>query len=341
VSQKKRRHSAGTNCRDPCDTAAGVRDGTGEDAGPDLALLTHGFYIDTDSAVSVGGFLKGSLTADLVPGLLSGGVSGFIIAAVGITTHDEPGSTDGQARLFAEPLKPLFTLDGSIFGGPDFVFEAGPWPFEVETGIHLGDGTSLQLGYDVNNPFSPPADLALADAGTAANSIGNGHFVVPGGVLALNVGARAVNRNVEEAEINEAFTVSPVEPGTVKVTAFGYSQLFHGVTEIKAAAGTGRDLLIGGFGANYLSGGADEDILVGGRTGSDASDVGLYSIMAQWAGAGTYDDRVSALLGSPLFVWFDDGAADQLAGGDGLDWFWGGMDGNDTTTVNNVAEVVS
>src|SRR5262245_10050581 len=30
-----------------------------------------------------------------------------------------------------------------------------------------------------------------------------------------------------------------------------------------------------------------------------------------------------------------------LRGGAGLDWFWGGMDGNDATVVNNVPEVVS
>src|SRR5207249_2576928 len=67
--------------------------------------------------------------------------------------------------------------------------------------------------------------------------------------------------------------------------------------------GNGRDLLIGGSGADTLRGGGGDDILIGGYTDYDANLTALCAIMNEWGRtAADYNTRVKNLTdgtGSP------------------------------------------
>jgi Ca2+-binding RTX toxin-like protein len=107
--------------------------------------------------------------------------------------------------------------------------------------------------------------------------------------------------------------------------------------------GSGRNLLIGGDGADQLIGNGGDDILIGGRTAFDANDAALAAVMAEWTSSRSYADRVANLRGlgtglringdyflktsGPDATVFDDGSADILTGGAGLDWFFAGIAG--------------
>jgi hypothetical protein len=118
----------------------------------------------------------------------------------------------------------------------------------------------------------------------------------------------------------------------------------------------GRDILIGRGGADFLFGQADDDILVGGSTLHDLNPVALEQLMSEWGRrdlTGTpefqYAIRVLHLFGfgvgnngttllNPSNV-VDDGAADHLDGGTGLDWFF--QFSGDTIAALEAAERVN
>ena len=96
----------------------------------------------------------------------------------------------------------------------------------------------------------------------------------------------------------------------------------------------GRDLLIGGNGADQLFGGGGDDILVAGSTAFDEDPDSLQAIMAEWTSGNSYATRVNNLRGgggandtvtldSTTVV--DEGAADTLWGQTGQDWFLTGI----------------
>ena len=114
--------------------------------------------------------------------------------------------------------------------------------------------------------------------------------------------------------------------------------------------GSGRDLLLGGLGADVLHGGDGDDLLIGGTTDFDADLPALRALLAEWARPdANYLGRIAHLVGSPgglngdyrltLDTAADDGAADQLYGEGGQDWFfaWPG----DTVKDNKKDEVVT
>jgi hypothetical protein len=101
-------------------------------------------------------------------------------------------------------------------------------------------------------------------------------------------------------------------------------------------AGSGRSLLIGGGGNDHLVGGADEDLLISGTTAFDTKVAALMTILREWQRTDkTYTQRIADLRngggynGNNVLVAgttvFDDGVADVLAGGTGMDWFWANL----------------
>jgi uncharacterized protein (TIGR03118 family) len=94
--------------------------------------------------------------------------------------------------------------------------------------------------------------------------------------------------------------------------------------------GASRDILIGGTGQDHLAGGFNDDILVGGSTTHDDDATALLQILDTWTSSQSYTDRIAAIRagtgGVPILdssTVTDDAVADQLFGGQGLDWFFG------------------
>jgi uncharacterized delta-60 repeat protein len=111
----------------------------------------------------------------------------------------------------------------------------------------------------------------------------------------------------------------------------GIAVLDGGAGNDTLLAGNGRSILIGGLGKDKLTGGARQDILIGGRTTLNIFQPGFVLLIDKWAGAGAYKTRVAQLragTGLPAGLKLtkatvpDDKAADTLAGGGDLDWFW-------------------
>ncbi len=99
--------------------------------------------------------------------------------------------------------------------------------------------------------------------------------------------------------------------------------------------GTGRDILIGGGGAATLHAGTGDDILIGGSTTYDANIAALVSLMTEWSRTDrSYQERIQDLFDdasggsqSPYLLdaqtVFRGTAVNQLVGGTpGEDWFW-------------------
>jgi Ca2+-binding RTX toxin-like protein len=98
------------------------------------------------------------------------------------------------------------------------------------------------------------------------------------------------------------------------------------------SGGRGRNLMIGGAGKDELRGGCRGDILIGGTTDYDANEVALRALLAEWTSADSYKARVDHIFGTlggglngsyhlNADTVHDDGARDELSGGDGRDWF--------------------
>ena len=128
----------------------------------------------------------------------------------------------------------------------------------------------------------------------------------------------------------------------------GTNVLVGGDGDDALVGGTGRDLLIGGAGADRLNGNAGDDILVAGRTAHDADLAALRALIADWAGAGTLQERITRLTGgvgpggfalSASTVW-DDAASDVLTGTAGGDWFAVSSAGRKQITDLTAADVV-
>jgi hypothetical protein len=101
--------------------------------------------------------------------------------------------------------------------------------------------------------------------------------------------------------------------------------------------------------------GRRQDILIGGTTDYDQNDEALQAILAEWSARRSYDTRTQNISGSGArslalnadfildsLTVHDDGFADDLRGGGGLDWFFGTIDGSmrDEIRGKNSAELV-
>ncbi len=86
-------------------------------------------------------------------------------------------------------------------------------------------------------------------------------------------------------------------------------------------AGDGDDFVIGGPGVDWLFGQSGNDILVGGSAAvRNTSSDSLRKVLTDWNPASTGTGGY-ANLRSRLAI-TDDGTADRLTGGAGIDWFW-------------------
>jgi len=116
--------------------------------------------------------------------------------------------------------------------------------------------------------------------------------------------------------------------------------------------GQGRDVLIGGSGTSTLRAGAGGDILIGGTTSFDNNAAALAAVLAEWSRTDVdYLTRVAhlngtssgGLNGSVLLIKsttvHNNGLADSLSGGAGLDWYFAGV--LDVLLNNAAGEIVT
>jgi len=182
---------------------------------------------------------------------------------------------------------------------------------------------------------------------TAAHSVNvtaNGVTRSYAGVNLVQVDGRGGNDRITmDTSATDAHRVPPLnarlyggDGNDVLIAGSGNDILVGGAGNDTLIGGDGRDILIGGLGSDTLLGGAGDDVLIGGTTAYDANYAALVALHAEWVRTDqTYAQRVAHLTdggglngGYRLYVgWlsrtvYDDGAANTLTGGDGLDWFF-------------------
>jgi Ca2+-binding RTX toxin-like protein len=119
--------------------------------------------------------------------------------------------------------------------------------------------------------------------------------------------------------------------------------------------GSGNDILIGGTGKDHLEGNRGSDILIGGTTDFDNNLPALIALMSEWGRTDeSYWQRVANLSNSTVngvapngtgLNWstflnsttvHDDGVRNDLDGGPGMGWFFGGIDGSGNDTEDGL-----
>ncbi len=182
--------------------------------------------------------------------------------------------------------------------------------------IHIG---SIQLPGSMENSAAKPANLAFLD----------------NGILTLNVGSLAQNRNLQPDQEDEAYTIEHVSgtgaDETVLVTAFGESETFEHVSSITGDFGSGQDTFrvnAGVLASVSVSGGAGDDTLIYAGSGS------------AWLHGGDGDDMLTiegAVSGVSLY---GEAGANVLTGGTGANFLSGG-DGDDVFVSGGGADAIS
>jgi hypothetical protein len=194
-----------------------------------------------------------------------------------------------------------------------------------------------------NNPGFP---AALTVRGTTDNdtfriptgaSIG-GQIIGGGGTDTLDYSAY-VGDIVVDLALGTAAGVGGGVSGIANVTGSQGNDVLVGDANANVLrGGTGRSLLIGGAGADQLFGGGGDNIQIGGTTAYDKNLTALAALMKEFTRTDrNFHQRVNDLMTGtglngayvlntdptlgPVTV-FDDGAADTLTGGGGLDWFF-------------------
>jgi hypothetical protein len=181
-----------------------------------------------------------------------------------------------------------------------FLFSAG----KGVTGKIDGGGGGDWLD---NSQYTTPVTVNLATG--SATGVGGGVTNVP---------------NVRGGQAGSTLTGNSV--GNILIGGLGSDTI---------TGGSGRSILIGGKGSGPVTGGTGDDIVIGDFTSFDgssaANDLALEAILGEWQSSDSYAVRIAKIKagvnGAQLVFGttvFDDGKADRLTGGGGLNWFFKG-----------------
>lgn len=304
------------------------------------ASLLDGFYLDTDSFMSV------SFAADLgISGnyfFLSGRAAGEIGLNVELNVDSSGVNIDGDSsKLRFRSLNNqqewgdcLFEITGGLTAGLNFEVKIG---VDIPLVGFVGVSFSENIGGEIFsfgelaciNPFEAPENTALATMDQS-------------GILRLNVGADAHHRNFEGNDIDEKYVISadPEDPeNSIQISAFGILQTYPRPEMISADAGDGQDYItirsnVGDLDVE-IYGGDDNDVLIyeasgtallDGENGSDLifGGSGLNLLVG-----GFGDDRIEAGQSVDSRNFIDGGTgADVITGKNGDNQIEGGP-GND------------
>lgn len=291
--------------------------------GGDAEDLANGFYIDNDAHLNFKGRVEAFAGAGI--GFFSVSVGGGLSTnpeGIEVKLHD-PNPDDGILRLGTE-LDPdcLFDVSGELKAGISINVKIGFEVFDEFIGyaenFSIADATMLKFPDSCLDPsdFQPPPAIAGIDPTDSDRII---LYMGP------NAGKRVgfdTNDGSEKFEV--AHLVLPVVGDVVTVTAFGFTQVFSGVTSVYAEGGFGDDqisiapdldvtsTLYGDFNLSNSSLSADQRNYAGGR---DLLVAGKGGAILDGGGA---DDRI---FGSP--------EQDDISGGTGNDLIVGGNGGDE------------
>ncbi len=258
----------------------------------DPGELSDGFWICADSHFDVNVGLVGSIGVSAV--VFSAGVSGGLYGNIHIGL--EPGDADGKVHIRSELDSCLFQTTGSLSLGFEAYVKIGvDIPFIGFVGyketfeIASFNMVSFEIGGGcVDNPFQPNDPIQLAGDTARETSLAyprdttkSNLFIlkpVANGVLTLNTGNRARFRHLENPDhnldIGEVYEINHVDPGSfevppnappgeiISVSAFGYTERYYGVREIRANLGLGNDRVV-------VNEGVMASLLINGQDGND------------------------------------------------------------------------
>jgi hypothetical protein len=177
------------------------------------------------------------------------------------------------------------------------------------------------------------------------NGVGQGTFYPTGHIIAfgqsgndvIKVTRQKINSKVTYVNVptlmlaedgNDTLDVSGSTAGNVLVGGAGADSL---------TGGRGRDILIGGLGADTLHAGSGGDILIGGTTSYDNNASALAAVLAEWSRTDIdYLTRIAQLTGASAGglngayllntgTVHSDGSTNYLYGGPGMDWYFAGV----------------
>ena len=324
------------------------------DGGSGVALFDGIFIDDLDAQgndvpeIVFRGRVFAGASVDLV--IISAGVRGGIELTFTLDLDDRP-DPDGKLRIeeivdkLANPIC-LFEVGGKIEAFLEAFVKIDLFFYSEEFSFELVRITLLEWSSACEPPAPKPATQ-------------------DGSVVYLNIGSRADLRNVQEDVEDEPIEVRQLAPGKIRVTAFGFEEVFTGVTLVVADGGRGDDeiLMLPGTddelvdtGATepgdpavgiattavpftiptVISGGPGNDIIKGG-SGADLIRGDANVAAGTWEGVAYNaitaegdpdgDDTVNAGAGDDVVQ--SNGANDTVEGEAGRDTVEGG-DGNDT-----------
>jgi Ca2+-binding RTX toxin-like protein len=332
-------------------------DTSNDDALAGFGMLFNGLFLDDLNAAGqdvpeirlVVEFAAGA-AVDLV--IVSAGVEGGVRATIDLNLHDggffepiPPENLDGKLRidevasfLFNNPLC-LFDVSGKLEAFIRIFVEIDLFLFSARFEFEVVNITLLEMDNITADLCEPPDPILAADDGS--------------GVLVLHMGPNAGARNHQEDVTEEKFIVRQLDADSVQVSAFGYDQVYDGVSKVVGDAGSDKDTvkfepgsiestdaqgnvvstevpfvlpteICGGPGDDKISGGEGTDTFVGdgGWNGQHGNDWHCNTGEAGTDGA----DQLGALDGGDT-LW-GTGGADVLNGDSGNDVAHGGS-GND------------
>jgi Ca2+-binding RTX toxin-like protein len=168
------------------------------------------------------------------------------------------------------------------------------------------------------------------------NGVGRGSFLVSS-ISRLLVYAGAGNDTVDVANAVRLGAELRGEGGNDTLRGGGGNDLLLGGSGDDRLEGRrGRNVFVGGMGADVLVGSGDKgsysdgsDLLIGGVLSHEADTLAMLQVVTEWSSSRTYAQRTARLAagtdGLPRLdatTVLDDGAADTLTGGAGVDWFF-------------------
>ena len=261
---------------------------------PGVTILACGSGNDTVTVQSIGGSLVAAGGAGINtlvgPNFVSTWyIQGANYGTVGNVTFASFGNVTGGTSVDAFMMNPGATLTGTLDGG--------------------GGGDWLDYGL-----YTTPVSVNLATGAATGTGGAKNILGVRGG-----------------------------SGGNTLIGSAGGNILVGGSGADVILGGSGRSILIGSLGVDTVTGGSGDDIVIGGWTSYDSSstanDMALEAILGEWQSAADgYAMRIAKIKagvgagGIDKLVFgttvFDDGAANTLAGGAGMDWFFKGSRDN-------------